>query len=323
MRGIHEKPIILVHGGAGSFKNIDKKELREYRSCLEASVDNGYKALLTGNAIDGVIESVKTMEDCGKMNAGTGSVLNLHGFIEMDAGLMDGSTMRAAGVALIRTIKNPILLARIVLENTDHVLLAGDFAEKLGETFGLKKLNLTIIDDKITKYEKYLENLIKGEGFKHLSKVRKLILEHEKLLPDTVGAVALDKEGNLASATSTGGYWLKLPGRIGDTPIVGAGFYATRKAAASSTGIGEYIMIANLCRRAVDYVENGLSAYQAANASINYITGLFGNNNAGIIVIDHTGFIGASFNTAGMGRALLSKSLNKPLIAVYRNEQFI
>ncbi len=318
-----EKPIILIHGGAGSFKRLSKQDLDKYRKCLRNAAINGYEVLANGSALDAVTEAVKTMEDCEVMNAGVGSVLNLLGDIEMDAGIMDGSLFRAAGVALIRRIRNPILLARVVLEKTDHVLLAGEFAEELGFKYGLKPLDKIYVVRKKEKHRKLFEDFLSGKGFKHLSKIRELIKDLNIMFHDTVGAVALDKEGNLASATSTGGYWLKLPGRIGDSPIVGAGFYANKYAAASATGIGEYILMTMLCLRAVEYVEKGLHADEASQKAIEHITEIYGENTAGIIVIDNLGYIGVSFNTEGMGRGVMARNLSSVKVAIYRNEELI
>ncbi len=319
----YERPLVLVHGGAGSFLGLSKDDLKKYRSCLKDAVSNGYNVIRRGSAVDAVVESVKTMEDCEVTNAGKGSVLNLMGEIEMDAGVMDGKLFKAAGVALIKKIKNPILLAKIVLEKTDHVLLAGDFAEKLGLKNGLETLDEKYVSVKKERYRRLLKDFLEGKRFKHLSKLRSLIREWNIVMPDTVGAVALDSEGNLASATSTGGYWLKMPGRIGDSPIVGAGFYANKYAAASATGIGEYILMTMLCLRTVGYVEKGLTATEASVRAIEYITEVYGNDTAGIIVVDSKGFVGASFNTRGMGRALLAKNMLIAKVSIYANEQFI
>ena len=316
------KPIILVHGGAGRLRS---KQLREYKLCLKDAVENGFKALVTGSAIDGVVEAVKTMENCGFMNAGIGSVLNIYREVEMDAGIMDGSTLRVGGVALVKRIKNPILLAKMVMEKTDHILLAGSFAEDLGIKLGLETWNFKRhpqYADKIRKYNELYSRLLEGK-IKHLRRLRKLLEKMNETHFETVGAVALDKEGKLAAATSTGGYWLKLPGRIGDTPVVGAGFYANHIAAASASGIGEYILITGLCRRAVELVEGGLSAFEAASKSIAYITNIFGENTAGLIIVDAHGYVGYAFNTEGMGRALLSGSHREAKVAVFKYEPLI
>ena len=318
-----EKPIILVHGGAGSFKRLSRRDLGRYRKCLRDATINGYEVLANGSALDAVTEAVKTMEDCEVMNAGVGSVLNLLGEIEMDAGIMDGSSLRAAGVALIKRVRNPILLAKIVLEKTDHVLLAGEFAEELGFKHGLKPLDRIYVERKKEKHKRLFKEFLNGKGFKHLSKIRNLVKELNITFHDTVGAVALDINGNLASATSTGGYWLKLPGRIGDSPVVGAGFYANKYAAASATGIGEYILMTMLCLKAVEYVEKGLHANEASRKAIDYITGIYGKDTAGIIVIDNSGYVGASFNTEGMGRGIMAKNMSAVKVAVYKNEEFI
>ena len=317
-----KKPIILVHGGAGRLRN---KQLKDYKLCLKDAAENGFRALLTGGAVDGVVEAVKTMEDCGFMNAGVGSVLNIHKEVEMDAGIMDGSTLRVGGVTLVKKIKNPILLARVVMEKTDHILLAGNFIEELGIKLGLKTWDFKQHPQYVGKVKRYNElysKLLRGE-VKHLQRLRKLLEKVGELIPETVGAVALDRDGKLAAATSTGGYWLKLPGRIGDSPIVGAGFYANNVAAASASGIGEYILITGLCRRAVELVENGLPAFKAASRSIDYVTNIFGENTAGLIIVDVRGYIGSAFNTEGMGRALLSASHEKVKVALFKYERLI
>jgi len=168
------------------------------------------------------------MEDDSTFNAGTGSTLTIDGRIEMDASIMDGKTLNAGSVAMIRNIRHPVTLARVIMEKTDHVFIAGDFAEKLAETFNLER-HTPITENRIKIWKEYKTMLIRGEH-QYLPKTTKLIKIIPELATDTVGAVARDIDGNLAAATSTGGLTLKLPGRIGDTPLIGCGNYADNEA---------------------------------------------------------------------------------------------
>ena len=261
------------------------------------------------------------MEDTGFFNAGIGSVLNVNGRAEMDAGLMSGD-LKVGGVACLRRTRNPIILAKYVMESTSHVLLCSEFADKLAEKIGLSiDCESFLTPEKKEKWIKYRNMFLSGKGFPHLNLNRRLIELYVDLFESygTVGAVALDSRGNVAAASSTGGYWLKLPGRIGDTPIAGAGFYAdNRGGAASATGIGEYIMRALLCYRAVDLMINGHSAEVSAKTVINLVTSLFGENTAGIITVDVRGRVGSFFNTQGMARGILAKNLGKPITRIWR-----
>jgi beta-aspartyl-peptidase (threonine type) len=182
------------------------------------------------------------MEDNPIFNAGKGSTLNLAGNVEADAGIMDGKTLRGAGVALLHHVKNPISLAKLVMEKTDHVLLAGETAERLGEAYGLPVANLRI-PERIRQWKQAKHELEKRSISDFPRNLKLLQDKRGFFLRDTVGALALDRKGNLAAADSTGGVSLKLPGRIGDSPILGAGLYAdNRLGAATATGVGEIAM---------------------------------------------------------------------------------
>jgi len=314
--GFYEKPILAIHGGAGSFRGLSRERLKEIYRALDYAIDCGFRALTTGSAIDGVVEAVKCMEDSGVFNAGKGSALNIGGFVEMDAGLMDGIDLKAGAVAQVRYVKNPILLARLVLEKTDHVLIVGSFAEKLARVYGLEVVSedYFVSEEKRDRLKRVYEMWVKGEAYKFLKKLKDISTKLGLGIYGTVGAVALDSEKRIAAACSTGGYWLKLPGRVGDTPVPGAGFYANRYGGASATGIGEYIMLTTLSKYAVDLVSQGLTAITAAQASIDYITLLYGRDNAGIIVVDYRGYVGCAYNTEGMSRAIKAKNIQKPII---------
>jgi len=220
------KPIIIVHGGAGkvySHKTERKKGVKK-------AAKEGYGILKNdGNALNAVVEAVKIMEDNPIFNAGLGSALGIDGEAEMDASVMaDDYTF--GGVTCIKDVKNPILVARKVMEETEHILLAGDGAVQFARKMGFKKFN------PITEERK--EQLKKRSARSLYKNINKII---EIYGGGTVGAVAIDKNGKLATATSTGGLMYHLPGRVGDTPLIGAGTYASPSGAASATGYGEMI----------------------------------------------------------------------------------
>jgi beta-aspartyl-peptidase (threonine type) len=247
------------------------------------------------------------MEDDPVFNAGRGSTLNLVGDVEADAGIMDGKTRRGAGVALLRHVKNLVSLARIVMEKTDHALLAGIGAERLGEAFGLPKANLKP-PERVSQWKQARRELEKGT-FGDFSKNLKLIRNNgPSLLGDTVGgALAIDQDGDVAAADSTGGVALKLPGRIGDSPILGAGLYADNwMGAATATGIGEMAMRLVVSKSACDAMQN-LTAQQVASQTLKKVTKLAGKG-LGIVTLDRKGRYGVAHNTPHLCWAAFTKS---------------
>jgi len=294
-------PIILVHGGAGSWRSLDL--IKKAHEVLEKAVSEGFKILRNASALEAVVEAVKVMEDSGVLNAGLGSVTDILGGIGMDAGIMT-SDGRIGAVANVSYPRNPILLAKYVMEYTDHVLIVGEGANELAKRLGLEK-HPGPIERVRKRYEELLREALRGKPpswFKRSYEVARKLWS----LGDTVGAVALDGNGMLAAAVSTGGVIMKLPGRVGDSAIPGAGFYASRSAAAVATGIGETIIKSFLTLRAIMLVEDGLNAAEAAKKVIEDHTRIHGKDTAGIIVVDSKGFIGASFNTTAMPWAALS-----------------
>ena len=294
-------PIILVHGGAGSWRSLDL--IKKVREVLEKAVSEGFKILRNASALEAVVEAVKVMEDSGILNAGLGSVTDILGGIGMDAGIMT-SDGRIGAVANVSYPRNPILLAKYVMEYTDHVLIVGEGANELAKRLGLEK-HPGPIERVRKRYEELLREALRGKPpswFKRSYEVARKLWS----LGDTVGAVALDSNGMLAAAVSTGGVIMKLPGRVGDSAIPGAGFYASRSAAAVATGIGETIIKSFLTLHAIMLVEDGLNAAEAAKKVIEDHTRIHGKDTAGIIVVDSKGFIGASFNTIAMPWAALS-----------------
>jgi beta-aspartyl-peptidase (threonine type) len=253
-----------------------------------------------------VVEAaVMEMEDNPVFNAGRGSTLNLVGEVEADAGIMDGKTRLGAGVALLRRTKNPVSLARLVMEKTDHVLLAGKSAERLGVAFGLPMTNLKI-PERVYQWKQAKRRLEKGL-LDNFSRNLKLVRSKGRImLADTVGALAIDNRGDLAAADSTGGVSLKLPGRIGDSPILGAGLYAdNRIGAATATGVGEIAMRLVVSKSACDAMQS-LTAQQAASQTVQRVTKMVGRG-LGIVTLDRKGRYGVAHNTPHLCWASVAK----------------
>lgn len=244
-----------------------------------------------GSAIDAVCAAVTVLEDDVHFNAGIGSCLTSAGTVEMDASIMDGATLAAGAVALIRTLPNPIQAARAIVAEGKYVFLAGPDAEGFATAHGLMSCENSAL---ITPDQR-------EHARKHLSS------------PATVGAVAVDRDGHVAAATSTGGIMGKPPGRIGDSAIIGAGTFADDTlGAASATGEGEAIMRVGLCRMAVDLLRDGFDPQQAARQSILRLHGRVGGH-GGIIVVDPLGRIGYAYNTSHMTYAYMHPGLVEPL----------
>lgn len=286
-------PIIAVHGGAGHWKT--KRSLESIIKYIEESLTAGMESLLEKNAIEGVIKAVMVLEDSGEFNAGLGSVPNIDGEIEMDAGVMDGLTEDAGAVAAVRYVKNPILLAYHVLRNTNHVLLVGEGAERLAEQLGLEKMQ---------KRELQRKDPVLSSRFWAYKK---------ELVGDTVGAVSIDGECRLAAASSTGGLAGKLKGRVGDTPIPGAGFYANQNVAVVATGIGEIIMLGALSRRVAEAWQATKRIEIALRLVLNEVNAKYGENNVGLLGLDIYGNVHAEYNTEAMPWGYL-KYGGKPVI---------
>ncbi|MDE2234948.1 MAG: isoaspartyl peptidase/L-asparaginase [Gammaproteobacteria bacterium] len=263
---------IIVHGGAGA---VDPSSLETRRQGCLAAAQAGLRILAAGGlALDAVQAAVVALEDNPLFNAGTGSTLNREGLVETDAAIMDGSNLRAGAVAAVSGIHNPIQLARAVMEHSPHVLLAGEGAYVFAKHHGVATCNP--------------DELIVPAQRNHW---------HEK--HGTVGAVALDTHGRLASATSTGGVFDKLPGRIGDTPLIGCGTYANLQAAVSCTGLGEDITRTTLARHAAYLVEQGMMVAEAAARAISEFSAATGSE-AGLILVDRSGRTAHARNTSNM-----------------------
>lgn len=286
------KPTLIVHGGAW---RISEDTYADHINGTRAAVEAGWKALLKGgSALDAVEIAVSAMEDDPTFDAGVGSVLNRAGDIEMDAMIMDGRTLALGAVAAVRGIKNPVKLARVIMEDTDHCVLVADGARRFAEEKGIRlcaAAELTVPRE--------------IERFHRLQQMPDYHLADE-FTPDpmdTVGAVAIDEDGNIAAATSTGGVHFKLPGRVGDSPLVGSGAYADNlTGGASATGHGENIMRVVLAKTATDALGRGMSAQQAADSAIRYMYERVGGY-GGLILVDHRGETAFAYNTPHMAVA--------------------
>ncbi|MEM2971838.1 MAG: isoaspartyl peptidase/L-asparaginase [Candidatus Bathyarchaeia archaeon] len=304
------KPVMVVHGGAGNWHKPTNPSLE----AVKKAAKTGFEILKDGgNAVDGVVEAVVVMEDSGLFNAGCGSYLNFEGEAEMEASVMDGKTLRAGAVALLKDVKNPVRLARIVMEKTDHVFVVGKGAEKLAKIFNLERES-PITKPKLEYYRQQKEALFNGKF--QLPKLYDLVRRFpETFKLETVGAVALDKDGNVAAATSTGGFPLKLPGRIGDSPLIGCGTYADNQAGAcSATGVGEIAIRLVLAKTVCSYMENGKTAQEAVETTIHLVNEkmLYIPNYMGLIAVDVKGGIGAAHNSPNLCWAYFTADMEEP-----------
>ncbi|WP_102796911.1 isoaspartyl peptidase/L-asparaginase family protein [Bowmanella denitrificans] len=314
----HSPIAIAIHGGAGTISKAQLTPEREqqYRAKLEEAVTAGYALLQNGaSSLDAVVASVQILEDSPLFNAGRGSVYTYNGEHELDASIMEGKTRAAGAVAGVKTVKSPIALARAVMEKSHHVILSGQGAEDFADTQGLEKVENSYFDSDARR-----QQLDKA---KETLKQDKTAFSRPDMLDykfGTVGAVALDKQGNLAAATSTGGMTAKRWGRIGDSPIIGAGTFADNQSCAvSSTGHGEYFIrynvAADICARS-QYLN--IPAKVAAQSVIHNVLKNAGGS-GGVILVDNQGEISMPFNTQGMYRASVDVN-GKVQVAIFADE---
>jgi beta-aspartyl-peptidase (threonine type) len=314
-----ERPIVIViHGGAGVIERSRMTAEREasYRAGLAAALDAGYAVLERGgSSLDAVGAAIRTMEDDPQFNAGRGAVLNHDGLCELDAAIMDGAGLRAGAVAEVHHVKNPIDLARLVMDKSPHVLLVGQGAEEFALEQGV-----------VLVPESYF---ITPQRVRELEEEKRAAPARAPTAPlpirppatkgmGTVGAVALDAQGRLAAGTSTGGITNKLYGRVGDTPIIGAGTYASQSCAVSGTGQGEFYI-----RQVVAYDICAMVQYQhlsleAAVRTMMHEKLARTGGEGGVIALDHDGNYAMDFNSPGMHRGVRD-SRGHRAIAMYRD----
>ncbi len=313
-----ERPIALViHGGAGTIlkENMTPEKEKAYREKLTEALEAGYKILDEGGeSIDAVIAAIQIMEESPLFNAGRGAVFTNEGKNELDASIMEGKNLNAGAVAGVTTVKSPIMAARKVMENSPHVMLTGKGAETFAESQGLEMVKNEYF--RTDERAKQLDNILKKEKEKQKNKkstdTDSGALPYNPLEHDykygTVGAVALDKQGNIVAGTSTGGMTNKRFGRVGDAPIIGAGTYANNATCGvSCTGHGEFFI-----RSVVAYDVSALMEYKgldleaATQEVVNKKLKAMGGE-GGLIALDKQGNVAMPFNTPGMYRGYIKK----------------
>jgi len=320
----------IIHGGAGTIKrgSMTPEKEKEYRDKLTEVVLAGYKALQDGKtSVDAVEIAIRMMEDSPLFNAGKGAVFTADGRNELDSSIMDGKTLKAGGVAGLHHVKNPITLARAVMERSPHVLMFGDGAEQFAKEQGIE-----LVDEKYFWTQQRWDAL---QRIKQKEKEQKDKEQKEKEQPKkvsefngysekaeqvfgTVGAVALDKFGNIAAGTSTGGMDNKKYGRVGDSPIIGAGTYANNETCGvSATGWGEFFIRVGVARDISALMEyQALTVQDAADRTLKKVKTLGGDG--GVIAMDKFGDMAISFNSEGMYRAYIN-SEGKPVVEIYKD----
>jgi len=305
---------IAIHGGAGTLlkEHMTTEKEQAYTAALDEAVTIATSILESnGTAIDAVAAAVRSMEDSPLFNAGKGSVFTAQGTHEMDASIMDGSNRSAGAVSMVTGIKNPVDLARLVMEQSEHVFLAGDGAMQFAKSQNIEVLPPAYFHDQL-RYEQWQE--IKGSNSFQLDRSVKKDAKF-----GTVGAVALDQHGNVAAATSTGGMTNKKWGRIGDSPMIGAGTYANNATCAvSCTGSGEYFIRGVVAYEVSALIEFKNLSLQEATHEVVQKRLLELGGDGGLIAVDSQGNISLEFNTAGMYRAF-AKANSPKTIAIYKD----
>jgi L-asparaginase / beta-aspartyl-peptidase len=288
------RPVLIVHGGAG----ISQPELQaaQHAGCTTALAAGWQVLVAGGSAPDAVCAAVRVLEDDPVFSAGVGSYLTARGTVEMDASVMDGQGLRAGAVAVVRTVPHPVQLARAIMDDGRHVFLAGPDADEFARGQGVETCRP---EDLVTarQWERWQQRQSAGAT-------------------GTVGAAAVDQAGHVAAATSTGGTFLKLPGRIGDSAVIGAGTYADDAlGAASATGQGEAIIRVGLAKYVVDALRDGSDPARAAQLGIRELERRAGGQ-GGIIVVDALGRCGAAHNTPHMTFGSMHPDLSGPVVQV-------
>ena len=327
---------LAIHGGAGTILRSQMTPAleAEYRHGLETALKIGWGILENGgSSLDAVESTVCSLEDFPLFNAGRGAVFTHEGKVELDAAIMDGHNLKAGAVTFVKNIKNPVKLARLIMENTEHILLAGEGANQFAEQMGVK-----------TEPDEYFFTEHRWLQLQEAMADGRVQLDHSSEVPSpksqapsqaagsgtldlglgtkpigTVGAVACDSQGHLAAATSTGGMTNKKFGRVGDTAIIGAGTYADETCAVSCTGHGEYFMLAATAYDVAARMKyKGLNLLEAAQEAIDRLTAIEGEG--GLIAVDFKGNVTMAFNSEGMYRgSILSKT--EPLIEIYKSRR--
>jgi beta-aspartyl-peptidase (threonine type) len=308
---------LVIHGGAGTIERskMTPKREHEYRAGIERALAAGYDILKRGgSSLDATEAAVRVLEDDPHFNAGRGAVFTNVGTNELDAAVMDGKTLKAGAVACLKHIKNPVSLARLVMEKSGHVMMDGEGAETFAKENGTE-----FVDQKYFYTEERWQALqkVKAAEENRSGAAKKAFIISDQDRHGTVGAVALDQDGNLAVATSTGGTTNKRAGRVGDSPVIGAGTYANNATCAvSATGDGEYFIRATVGHDVSALMEyRGMSLKEAAQTVLDKVARLGGNG--GLIAIDREGNMALPFNTSGMYRGYVDPN-GKFVVEIYK-----
>ncbi|HWL30316.1 MAG TPA: isoaspartyl peptidase/L-asparaginase [Burkholderiaceae bacterium] len=316
------KPVLAIHGGAGAIARRDATpEVRtQYEQALKRVLEAGFAILAAGGAaVDAVTEAVRLLEECPLFNAGYGSVFTRDGRHELDASIMDGTTLRCGAVANVTTVRNPVLAARAIMEDGTHVFMAGSGADSFARERGLECVAADFFST--PQRREQLERIQRGGKdtmvLDHDGESSTLPLDEDNKF-GTVGAVALDRQGRLAAATSTGGMTNKRPGRVGDTPVIGAGCYASNlTCAVSATGTGEAFVRAVAAYQVAARMEFGGSTLEEAAHQVVHASLLKVDGAGGLTAVDAQGHVAMPFNTAGMYRGYYVEG-QAPFVAIHR-----
>ena len=299
---------LIIHGGAW---DIPDDEVEAHRGGCAAALKTGWDILRSGGtAVDAVEQVIRMLEDDETFDAGRGSHLNASGEVELDASIMDGRTLRCGAVAAVRNIRHPISVARKIMGESEHILLVGGGAERFAAENGS---SLCDPQELIAERERKRWKAVQGR----MNFATKDAFHNEKTSSDTVGAVAMDKDGNICVGTSTGGTFNKYPGRVGDSPLIGCGIYADNEiGGVSATGWGEAIMKVVMAKTVIDFMDaNGGLSQAASEKGIELLkrkAGGFG----GVIAMNNAGRLGVAFNTPRMARAYINEEMSEPFVAV-------
>ncbi|MFN6946446.1 MAG: isoaspartyl peptidase/L-asparaginase family protein [Cytophagaceae bacterium] len=309
------KPVLVIHGGAGNItpQHLDASARVQYEHKLKEALEVGYAILNSGGSgLDAVETTVKILEDSPLFNAGKGSVLTMDGKVEMDASVMSGKDLNAGAVASVRTIKNPISAARRVMEASPHVLLVGEGAEQFSA-----QQNVEIVSEDYFLTDRRKQELERIKKRKDSDTTGNIHLSEDLDKYGTVGAVALDKHGNLYAATSTGGMANKKFGRVGDSPIIGAGTYASNQTCAvSCTGHGEYFIRLQVAKEVSSLMAyKNMTLKEASEFVIHNLLDQLGGT-GGLIAVDKHGNVSMPFNTSGMFRGYIKEG--KVVVEIFK-----
>ncbi|TAK60976.1 MAG: peptidase T [Bacteroidetes bacterium] len=299
---------LIIHGGAW---DIPEQEIEAHTNGITTALTIGWRMLKSGaNAVDTVEKVVSSLEDDGTFDAGKGSHLNADGRIELDASMMNGKTLRCGAVAAVHHVKNPISLARKIMEQSEHILLVGAGAENfaLEQGMSLCSHKELISQRELNKWKAFQasHDFSTKDAFKKSNQPS-----------DTVGAVAMDTNGDICVGTSTGGTFNKHPGRVGDSPLIGCGTYADNEiGGVSTTGWGEAMMKIVMAKTVIDFLEqNGGDIHKAATKGVDLLKRKV-DGYGGVIVMNNKGEVGVAYNTPRMARAYITEQMIEPIITV-------